>query len=112
MKKFLSLVLAMCMVFALCACGGEQAATSTTETATENTEAAVESTEAAATETTEAAATTYTKGNDVPDEMTSADGKYQIALVTDVGQLKDGSFNEGTWNGVKLYASQNGKSYK
>ena len=112
MKKFLSLVLAMCMVFALCACGGEQAATSTTETATENTEAAVESTEAAATETTEAAATTYTKGNDVPDEMTSADGKYQIALVTDVGQLKDGSFNEGTWNGVKLYAANNGKSYK
>ena len=112
MKKFLSLVLAMCMVFALCACGGEQAATSNTETATENTEAAVESTEAAATETTEAAATTYTKGNDVPDEMTSEDGKYQIALVTDVGQLKDGSFNEGTWNGVKLYAANNGKSYK
>ena len=51
-------------------------------------------------------------GNDVPDSMTSSDGKYQIALVTDVGQLKDGSFNEGTWNGVKLYASQNGKSYK
>ena len=73
MKKFLSLVLAMCMVFALTACGSEQAATSTTETATENTEAAVESTEAAATETTEAAATTYTKGNDVPDEMTYAD---------------------------------------
>ena len=112
MKKFLSLVLAMCMVFALCACGGEQAATSNTETATENTEAAVESTEAAATETTEAAATTYTKGNDVPDEMTSEDGKYQIELVTDVGQLKDGSFNEGTWNGVKLYAANNGKSYK
>ncbi|MBP5598656.1 MAG: BMP family ABC transporter substrate-binding protein [Lachnospiraceae bacterium] len=51
-------------------------------------------------------------GNDVPDSMTASDGKYQIALVTDVGQLKDGSFNEGTWNGVKLYASQNGKSYK
>ena len=51
-------------------------------------------------------------GKDIPDEMTSADGKYQLAFVTDVGQLHDGSFNEGTWNGVKTYATENGKSYK
>ena len=44
--------------------------------------------------------------------MTSSDNKYVIAMVTDVGQLKDKSFNQGTWNGVKLYASANGKSYK
>ncbi len=48
----------------------------------------------------------------IADEMTSEDGKYQVAFVTDVGQLKDQSFNQGTWNGVKLYASQNDKSYK
>ena len=48
----------------------------------------------------------------IADEMTSTDGKYQVAFVTDVGQLKDQSFNQGTWNGVKLYASQNNKSYK
>lgn len=47
-----------------------------------------------------------------PDTMNSTDGKYVIAMVTDVGQLKDKSFNQGTWNGVKLYASQNSKSYK
>ena len=41
-----------------------------------------------------------------------ADGKYEIAFVTDVGQLKDKSFNQGTWNGVKLYAYENGLSYK
>ena len=29
--------------------------------------------------------------------MTSADNKYVIAMVTDVGQLKDKSFNQGTW---------------
>lgn len=51
-------------------------------------------------------------GKDIPDDMTSADGKYQIALVTDIGQLKDGSFNESSWNGVKQYASENNKSYK
>ncbi len=48
----------------------------------------------------------------IPDEMTSEDGKYQIAFITDVGQLKDKSFNQGTYDGVKLYASKNGKSYK
>ena len=44
--------------------------------------------------------------------MTSADGKYQVAFITDVGQLKDKSFNQGTYDGVKLYAANNGKSYK
>ena len=60
-----------------------------------------------------------TKGNeaitnpdDIADEMTSADGKYQVAFITDVGQLKDKSFNQGTYDGVKLYAANNGKSYK
>ncbi len=48
----------------------------------------------------------------IADEMTSEDGKYQIAFVTDVGQLKDKSFNQGTYDGVKLYAAANGKSYK
>ena len=86
MKKVLSVVLALAMVFSLCACGGAAS--------------------------TDSKAGSYTNGNDVADDMTSADGKYQIALVTDVGQLKDGSFNEGTWNGVKLYAANNGKSYK
>ena len=44
--------------------------------------------------------------------MTSADGTYQVAFVTDVGQLKDKSFNQGTYDGVKLYAAANGLSYK
>ena len=48
----------------------------------------------------------------IPDEMTSSDGKYQVAFITDVGQLKDKSFNQGTYDGVKLYASANDKSYK
>ena len=44
--------------------------------------------------------------------MTSEDGKYEVAFVTDVGQLKDKSFNQGTFDGVKLYAANAGKSYK
>ena len=50
--------------------------------------------------------------DDIPDTMTSKDGKYEVAFVTDVGQLKDKSFNQGTWDGVKLYASEHSLSYK
>ena len=50
--------------------------------------------------------------DDIPDTVTSADGTYVIAFVTDVGQLKDKSFNQGTWNGVKSYAAANGLTYK
>lgn len=50
--------------------------------------------------------------DDIADTMTSEDGKYQVAFITDVGQLKDKSFNQGTFDGVKLYASANDKSYK
>jgi basic membrane protein A len=48
----------------------------------------------------------------IADEMTSKDGKYQVAFITDVGQLKDKGFNQGSYDGVKLYADANGKSYK
>ena len=48
----------------------------------------------------------------IEDNITTEDGTYAVAFVTDVGDLKDKSFNEGTWNGVKLYASENGLSYK
>ena len=48
----------------------------------------------------------------LPDECASEDGTYKLAFVTDVGQLKDKSFNQGTWNGVKAYACANGLTYK
>ncbi|MDI9505959.1 MAG: BMP family ABC transporter substrate-binding protein [Clostridiales bacterium] len=50
--------------------------------------------------------------DDIEDTMTSADGTYELAFITDVGQLKDKSFNQGTWNGVKSYAAEHGLSYK
>ena len=79
MKKLLSVLLILVMVFALAACGNGEEAT----------------------------------GYDaIPDTMESEDGTYQVAFVTDVGQLNDGSFNQFTWNGVKAYASENGLSYK
>ena len=48
----------------------------------------------------------------IEDTVTSADGTYVVAFVTDVGQLKDKSFNEGTWNGAKIFAASKGLTYK
>ncbi len=50
--------------------------------------------------------------DDIADTVTSEDGTYAVAFVTDVGQLKDKSFNQGTWNGVKSYAAANNLTYK
>ena len=79
MKKFLALLLALTMVFALAI---------------------------------PAFAAEEVNPDDIADEITSEDGTYEIAFVTDVGQLKDKSFNQGTWNGVKAYADANGLTYK
>lgn len=40
------------------------------------------------------------------------DNTAEIAVVTDVGSLKDGGFNEGTYNGAKNYAEKNKKTYQ
>ena len=90
MKKILAMLLALVMVLSLAACGGAPAAQP------ENA----------------GASATETNPDNIPDEMTSADGKYQVAFITDVGQLKDKGFNQGSYDGVKLYANANGKSYK
>ncbi len=37
---------------------------------------------------------------------------YELAVVTDVGLLMDGGFNQGTYEGVKNYAEANGISYQ
>ena len=39
------------------------------------------------------------------------DEKAEIAVVTDIGQLRDGGFNEGTYTGVENYAKANNKTY-
>lgn len=37
---------------------------------------------------------------------------YEIAVVTDVGQLMDKGFNQGTYEGAKAYAEENKLTYK
>ncbi len=82
MKKFLSIVLASVCALSLVACGSS------------------------------AKGGSANGADSIPDTMTSKDGTYEIAFVTDVGQLKDKSFNQGTWDGVKTYANGANLSYK
>jgi basic membrane protein A and related proteins len=37
---------------------------------------------------------------------------YEIAMITDSGEIDDKSFNQGTWEGIIEFAESNGKSYK
>ena len=48
----------------------------------------------------------------VPDEAPAANDVYEVAYVVMPGELKDGSFNQSTWNAVKRYAYEAGKTYK
>ncbi len=91
MKKLIALLMVLAMVFALVACTAKPADKPAEQPAEQPGTVDPES---------------------IPDTMTSADGTYEIAFVTDVGQLKDKSFNQGTWEGCKLYAAANNKSYK
>ena len=111
MKKILALLLALAMVLSMAACGAKTEAPAENPTQGAQTN---EAPDATPNEGGEAAgeAAAITNPDEIPDEMTSADGKYQVAFITDVGQLKDKSFNQGTYDGVKLYAANNGKSYK
>ena len=107
-KKLLALLLSVSMIFGLAACGSGNQGGSETPAGGESTPPATES-QAPAGET---GGETAADPDAIPDTMTSEDGKYQVAFVTDVGQLKDKSFNQGTFDGVKLYANANGLSYK
>ena len=83
MKKLLAVLLILVMVFTFAACGGGESSV----------------------------------GDEfdydaISDTCESEDGTYALAFVTDVGQLKDKSFNQGTWEGLKRYASENEKTYK
>ena len=106
-KKLLALLLSVSMVVGLAACGGTQGST---ETPAGSNPPATES--SAPTGEDPTGGETAVDPDSIPDTMTSADGKYQVAFVTDVGQLKDKSFNQGTFDGVKLYAAANNLSYK
>jgi len=107
MKKLFAMLLAMAMVMSLAACSNK------TPDPTQNaSKPGTEESAAPSQAGEDQPGTAETDPDKIDDNMTSSDNKYQVAFITDVGQLKDKSFNQGTFDGVKLYAAANGKSYK
>lgn len=95
MKKLLALLLAFAMVFALASCNST---TSPTPTPTQAPTEAPEVPE-------------VTEVTEVPEVPEVPDDTKEIALITDLGSIDDGSFNQGAWEGMKAYADANGKTY-
>ena len=97
MKKFVALVIVLCLalsLFALAGCAPKVETPAETEPAAP-TEAPAEPTEAPVEEPAEPA----------------AEGA-EIAMITDKGTIDDKSFNQGTWEGVKAFAEEKGLTYQ
>ena len=90
MKKILALMLALCMVFALCACGSS-------EPAAEDTPAEAPAEDAAA----EAPA----------EEAAEETASYMVAMITDYGDITDQSFNQTTYEACKEFCEANGLQF-
>ncbi|HML67579.1 MAG TPA: BMP family ABC transporter substrate-binding protein [Clostridia bacterium] len=88
MKKVVTILLILGMMLSVVACAPAAAPAATEPAATE----------APATEATEAPAT----------EATEAPVAINVAMVTDVGNIDDKSFNEFTWKGCSDWATENG----
>ncbi|MDD3401597.1 MAG: BMP family ABC transporter substrate-binding protein [Eubacteriales bacterium] len=100
MKKIIALFLILAMIFTIVACKkASDVEADPTEAPADPTEAPADPTEAPA-DPTEAPAD--------PTEAPVEAPAMKIALVTDVGNIDDKSFNQGTWEGVIAFAESKG----
>ena len=116
MKRVLAVILALtlvlCLGLAACKKGGDEPTTASPDATNATTEKPDEGETNEGGEGTDTPAPVDFDYDAIADDQESADGTYEIAFVTDVGQLKDQSFNQGTWEGVKRFGSENGKTFK
>ena len=98
MKKFAAFVLSFAMIASLVSCGGNSTKETTNSTTANQATTANQSTSAENQPTSNANSSDSTEG-------------YELALVTDVGNIDDGSFNQGTWEGLIEFATANNKTY-
>lgn len=101
MRKFAALALSVAMIASLVSCGGKSGTNETTNSTT---------TTAATTEAQQPTSEANQQTTPEANPSSSADG-YELALVTDVGNIDDGSFNQGTWEGLIEFAEANNKTY-
>jgi basic membrane protein A and related proteins len=93
MKKVLTLVLAGVLAFSLAACVTIEDTTPTPDT------------------TTGPDTPVVTEPAPEPTPAPVEEG-FRIAMITDIGDIDDGSFNQGTWEGVEAFAEANGITYR
>jgi len=51
------------------------------------------------------------KGDNETTKTSDSSSSSELALITDVGNIDDGSFNQGTWEGMTEFANANNKTY-
>lgn len=94
MKKFISLVLILAMAMTVLAgCGKKDEGTPNGNAGTTTTPGA-------------------TNGATNENNNNNKTEGYELALVTDVGTIDDKSFNQGAWEGLYKYATENNKTHK
>ena len=96
MKKFLALLLALVMVFALAACGTPAADPSDTPDDGAVSDAPSD--------------TPDDTPSDTPDD-TPDDTNYRVAMITDYGDITDQSFNQTTYEACKEFCEANGLDF-
>ncbi len=87
MKKIAALLLALVMVFAVVGCQPADEGATEQPVVEETTEEVTE------------------------EEVVAEEGTYEIAMITDVGNIDDQSFNQFTYEGARDYAEANGKTF-
>ncbi len=93
-KRMIAVILTVVMILSMTACGKKD--TTNTKTDTADTKS-----------TTETANTADNSGDD-----TSAGKTFKIGMVTDVGGVNDGSFNQSSWEGLQKSSSELGVEVK
>ena len=86
-KRIFCLILALVMVLSLAACAGS---------GNDNTENTKDT-------------TTNTEGSEATTPVSG--GEAELALITDANSIDDRGFNQFSWEGLKQYAEENGKTY-
>ena len=99
-KSAVAVLLAASMVLSMTACGSSSdsattAASTEAETTAAETKAETTAAESEA-ESTEAETEAETKGTPVKDPS-----EFKVGMVTDVGGVNDGSFNQSSWEGLQ-----------
>lgn len=92
MKKILAMFLAAAMTLSMAACGGSGGSGGSSTPAP--------------------AAGGESGGTEAPAAEGDNGEGAEIAMITDVGTIDDKAFNQGTWEGVKMYAEEKGISHK